>query len=163
MSRFAQIGLIMTLMVGACAPEATPPPVDIAGTVAVQLASSMLTQTAAAYSPTSPPSPSPFPATETPIPTITAVPEATKDQSVSIIRLKNLPDPQPACRLGPGDSYELTSYINTPKDVELLGIGSVPGWYVIKNPYFGSPCWIPVDIVEIDPAMDLSNFPVITP
>lgn len=163
MLRFVQEGLFIALIVGACVPEVTPPPVDVAGTIAVQLASVMLTQTAAAYSPTPPPSPSPLPASDTPIPTETAVPEPTKDPSLNIVTVIDLPNPQPACRLGPNDSYELTSYINTPKDVILLGIGSVPGWYVIKNPYFGSPCWIPADIIEIDPAMDLSLFPVISP
>lgn len=157
------IGLVATLIIVACSPETPPPPVDSASTIAVQLASGMLTQTAAAYSPTPSSSPSPLPVTDTPIPADTSVPEPTKDQSIRHVTVIYLPDPQPACRLGPDDSYEMTSRINTPKTVTLLGIGNVPGWYVIKNPYFGSPCWLPADIVEIDPAMDLSVFPVIAP
>ena len=157
------IGLVAALIVVACSTETPPPPVDTASTIAVQLASVMLTQTAASYSPTPLPSPSPLPATDTPVPTDTIVPEPTKDPSIRLVTVINLPDPQPACRLGPGDSYEMTSRINTPKTVTLLGIGNVPGWYVIKNPYFGSPCWLPADIVEIDPAMDLSIFPVVAP
>jgi hypothetical protein len=160
---FIAISLTLILFVGACVPSGAPATVDIAGTVAVQLASAMLTQTAAAYSPTSPPLPTPMPVTDTLVPTENVTLEPTKDPSIRTITVINLPDPQPACRVGPGDSYEMTSVINTPKVVELLGIGSVPGWYVIKNPYFGTPCWLPADIIEIDPAMDLSAFPVMSP
>ena len=145
----------------ACQPEETPPTVDVAGTLAVQLASTMIAQTSAAYSPTSPPSPTSLPVTDTPIPTDPPA-EPTKDPTLRIITIKGLEDP-PACRRGPDENYDLISNINTPKDVELLGVGSVPGWYVIRNPYFGSPCWLPEDILEIDPALDLSQFPVMYP
>lgn len=159
--RFIIIGLATALIATACAPEATPPPVDIAGTLAVELASVMLTQTAAAYSPTPPPSPTPQPVTDTPIPTDTVTPEPSGDPSIRIVTI--IGEPDPPCTFGPGSSYEIQSYIHTPKQVELLGVGSVPGWYVIKNPYFGAACWLPTERVEIDPAMDLSTLPVIAP
>lgn len=158
---FVLIGLVITLSTMGCQAEATPPPVDIAGTLAVQLASTMLAQTEAAYSPTPPPSPTPLPMTDTPIPTDTPA-EPTKDPSLHIVTVIGLAE-NPACRRGPDESYERISYINTPKDVKLIGIGSVPGWYVIENPYYYSPCWLPADILEIDPAMDLSQFPVMNP
>jgi hypothetical protein len=159
-SRLILTGLAVSLIGTACTPEATPPPVDIAGTLAVELAASMLTQTAIAMPP---PSPTPLPVTNTPIPTETAVPEPTKDQEALRIILVKEVNPNPACRLGPSESYQLISYIHTPKEVELLGIGNVPGWFVIKNPYFGSPCWLPEAVLEIDPALDLSVFPVMSP
>jgi len=155
------LGLIFTLNMVACQTQDTPPTVDIAGTLAVQFASTMMAQTVAAYSPTPPPSPTSPPVTDTPIFTATPA-EPTKDPTLRIIRIKGLDDP-PACRRGPDESYALISNINTPKDVELLGIGNVPGWYVIKNPYFGAPCWLPETILEIDPALDLSLFPVMAP
>lgn len=145
----------------ACQPAETTPTIDVAGTLAVQLASTMMAQTAAAYSPTPRPSPTSLPMTNTPIPTDTPA-EPTKDPSLHIITVISQ-EVNPACRRGPDESYERISYINTPKDVELLGIGSVPGWYVIRNPYFGSPCWLPENILEIDPALDLSQFPVMNP
>jgi hypothetical protein len=161
LKHFVIVALVGTLIVTACSPEATPTPVDLAATIAVQLASDMLTQTAVAYVP--PPSPTALPATDTPLPTETTIPEPTKDQeSLRIIIVKEV-SPNPACLFGPGESYKRVSFINTPKEVELLGTGNVPGWVVIKNPYFGSPCWLPLDSVEIDPALDLSLLPVMAP
>jgi len=156
--RFILITIVVVLIAPACATEPTPPPVDIAGTIAVQLAAEMLTQTAAAYTPTPPPSPTPLPATATPIPTNTSEPATDS----SIIRIEVL-DGKPECWSGPDNSFTFISVINGPKTVRLLGIGSLPGWYVIKNPYFGSPCWLPASAVEIDPAVDLSSLPVINP
>ena len=156
------IGFAIILVAAACAPEPTPPPVDVPGTIAAELAAVMLTQTASAYTPTPLPSPTPLPVTDTPIPTDTPISGPTRDPSDRTIEVIAA-DPNPACTLGPSDSYELVSYIRTPKTVELLGVGSVPGWYVVKNPYFGTPCWLPASAVEIDPAMDLSILPVMTP
>ena len=158
---FIIVALVGTLLVTACAPDATPTPVDIAATIAVQLASDMLTQTAIANVP--PPSPTPLPVTDTPIPTETPIPEPTKDQEALRIILVKGANPNPACLFGPGGSYGRVTFINTPKEVELLGMGNVPGWIVIKNPYYGSPCWLPQDAVEIDPALDLSLLPVLAP
>lgn len=145
---------LFILMLAACAPQ-TPaaPQVDVAATVAMQLAVSMLTQTASAYTPT------PVPAAPTLTPTETPTPEPTKDPTIKIVTVVK----REGCYTGPGETYTLTSYINVPKKVELLGIGSVDGWYVIKNPYFRSPCWIRAEYVELDPNMDLSVFPIIAP
>jgi len=152
--RLAVLGVAAILLTGACAPKPPPTPtVDIIGSVAAQLASEMMTQTAAAYSPTPPP------ATITPTPTETLTPEPTKDPNKKIITVVNHPE----CWFGPGPSYVMVSYINTPKKVELLGIGSVEGWYIVKNPYFGSPCWVSADHVKIDPDVDLTLFPIMTP
>jgi len=145
--------LASALLITACASEPTPPPVDVIGTMAAQMASEMLTQTVAAYSPTPPPS------TATPVPTDTPVSEPTKDASIRIVTIRG----QQPCWFGPGESYGLESYISDTKKVELLGIGSVDGWYVIMNPYFHQPCWVAADAVELDPAMDISVFPTITP
>ncbi len=150
---FSLITLVTIICTPACTAKPTPPPVDIIGTTAAQLASGMLTQTAAAYSSTPPP------VTATTIPTETLTLEPTKDASIKIVTVIN----HTGCWRGPGDTYALTSYINVPKKVELLGIGSVPGWYIIKNPYFGSPCWVVAADVELDPQMDITVFPTIAP
>ncbi len=145
--------LIPPIIVTACGPQATPPPtIDVISTIAVQLASQMQTQTAAAYSPT------PLPVTDTPIPTATEtiIPTPAATSIPEVIG-------KSPCYTGPGDAYTLTSYISNTKKVEILGMGSVPGWYVIKNPYFRSPCWISAEFLKLDPASDFSNLPVITP
>ncbi|MBM3125782.1 MAG: hypothetical protein FJZ87_12040 [Chloroflexi bacterium] len=144
--------ILALLFLSACAPEPTPPPVDAVGTIAAQMAYTMLTQTAAAYSPT-PPLPTATPA-YTSTPTIEPTPEVTKRPEVVGFA---------PCYQGPGATYPLVSNISETKKVELIGIGSVPGWYVIKNPYFNSPCWISAENLKIFSDHDLSGFPTITP
>ncbi len=146
---------IITLMLvtAACMPtESSTPTVDVVGSTAAQLAFTMLTQTASAYTPT-------LSATSTPVPTDTTTPEPTASSPGNTITVIN----RPACYFGPGPNYKLESYINTPKKVELLGVGSVSGWYIIRNPYFHAPCWVAASNVQIEPGMDISIFPVMTP
>jgi hypothetical protein len=149
------IGLAAILIASSCAPKATPPPVDTIGSLAAQLASDMLTQTVAAYSPTPPPP------TITPTPSITDTPIPPPTSSE--------PPKRPViteftgCWRGPGPSYVLISNISAKKYVEIIGKGSVPGWWVIRNPYFHNPCWVEVEHVKIDPNLDVSVFPVMTP
>jgi hypothetical protein len=45
----------------------------------------------------------------------------------------------------------------------LLGVGSIDGWYVIRDPYFHRPCWIQQADLKIFPGTDLSTYPVMTP
>jgi hypothetical protein len=145
--------LLAVLTVTACRPMATPTPVDVVGTLAAQMASDMLTQTVAAYSPTPPPP------TITLTPTGTPSVEPTQDSSKKTVTVVG----EAPCYFGPGPNYTLESYISDTKKVELLGIGSVQGWYVIMNPYFHQACWIAVENVHIDTDMDLTQFPTITP
>lgn len=145
------LGLILT----ACAPAPTPPPVDTMATAVAQAASLLLTQTAAAASPTPPPptetlTPAP---TETPTP----APTAAGDPTIAITLT------YAACWFGPGPSYALESNISQGKRVKLLGMGSVSGWFVIRNPYFRQPCWIRASDLQLDPGLDVSTLPVMTP
>ena len=149
------IGFAVTLIGTACTPQATSTPVDSIGTTAAQLAMVMLTQTAGAYSPT------PLPPTETPTPSFTQTP---------VIAPSNTKPPKrpgttefTGCWTGPGPTYKLISNIDPKKYVDVIGIGSVPGWYVIRNPYFHNPCWIEIAHLNVDPNMDFSVFPVMTP
>jgi hypothetical protein len=149
------IGFAIALIGTACVPKATSMPVDTIGTTAAQLAMVMLTQTAGAYSPTSPP------------PTITPTPSFTETPIVTPTKAD--PPKRPGtteftgCWTGPGPTYTLISNIDPKKYVNVIGIGSEPGWYVISNPYFHNPCWIEIAHLKIDPNMDFSVFPVMTP
>lgn len=154
------IVFLLGLVIAACAPQApATPTVDVVGTVAAQLASEMLTQTAGAVTST------PLPPTETPTPAFTDTPVAPVEKpAVSPPRIIAVT----GCWTGPGESYTLISNIepraSTGKlQVTILGIGSEPGWYVIRNPYFNNPCWVAAENMEIDPNMDLAQFPVMTP
>jgi hypothetical protein len=115
----------------------------------------MLTQTVEAYSPTPPPP------TETPTPSFTDTPAVTSTRT---------PPPRrpivtefTGCWQGPGPKYTLISNIDIRKYVDVIGIGSEPGWYVIRNPYFHNPCWIEIAHLKVGPNMDFSAFPVMTP
>lgn len=150
--------LLVGVVVSACAPQATTPTLDVVGTVAAQLAADMLTQTAAA------PTSTPLPPTATPSLAFTDTPEPTVPASqINPPRLIA----QTGCWTGPGDTYTLISNIELNargrKNVIILGVGSVDGWIVIRNPYFNNPCWVPLSAMEIDPNFNLSGYPVMTP
>lgn len=142
--------LAAVIVLAACAPATpTQPSVDVVGTRAMELAYLMLTQTVAAYTPTPQPTFTPEPtATETLVPTAVEIHEPT---------VRNGPA---ACYLKPDTSSVLSSNISDFEIVELLAIGKTPGWYKITNPYFGSPCWIQENNLDLDGNMDLSVFPV---
>jgi hypothetical protein len=57
----------------------------------------------------------------------------------------------------------MESSIKEGEIVELLAVGTVPGWYIIRNPYFQQPCWIQAENLNLDPAFDPSQFPMVTP
>ncbi|MDO8753012.1 MAG: hypothetical protein Q7J80_03875 [Anaerolineales bacterium] len=141
-------GLVLLFMLPACAPKVTPNPVDVVGTRSAELASMMMTQTAAAYSPTPPP-------TFTSEPTATATIEPTP----VVIRPPAIKNGPAACYVKPSTSSALTSNITDGKIVELLAIGATPGWYKILNPYFNTPCWVAENNLDLDNNMDLSTFP----
>jgi hypothetical protein len=139
--------------IGACAPKATPPPGDDMATTVARFAFDMLTQTAAAASPTPTVTPTPNP-TETPAP----VTPTSEDFGRMPMTLSYA-----GCWFGPGPTFSLDSNISKGKGVELLGIGNVPGWYIIRNPYFHSPCWIQASDLKIFEGTDLTKYPVMTP
>ena len=64
------------------------------------------------------------------------------------------------CWSGPTNkrsTYELISSIQAGTRVQLLGKGIVDGWWVVKNPRYGDPCWIQQQYVQVDPLYDFST------
>lgn len=163
--RFGFLGKIVfvssaVLIITACAPQApATPTVDVVGTTSAQLAAEMMTGTAGAVTPT------PLLPTETPTPEASNTPDVpTEKPAISPPRLIA----NTGCWTGPGDSYTLISNIETREStgklqVTILGIGSEPGWYVIRNPYFNNPCWVAAENMEVDPNMDMNQFRMMTP
>ena len=152
--RFLTILIITLIWITACTTQPTPPPVDTVSTAVFQQVFVPLTQTALAASPTPAITPTftpTFTATLTPKPTWNAPPKRPLTTAFA------------GCWKGPGPQYTLISNIDEKKYVELLGVGSVPGWYVIKNPYFHNPCWIEAIYLKLDPKLDTSKYPVMTP
>jgi hypothetical protein len=159
--RMIMVGLIVILASTACIPQATATPVDVIGTTAAQLAMVMLTQTAGAVTatPVPPTTTQTLPPTETPAPTPT---DDGKRQPTVVITFV-------PCFTGPDESYTFISNIDPSirrsgkQVVEILGIGNVPGWVVIRNPYFNNPCWVREEHMEIGPHIILPDYPVMTP
>lgn len=138
----------------ACAPRAaTPSASDLATAVAAN-AVKIMQQTLAAASPT--PSPT---ETATPLPSETPTPNFTSTPAHGNPLVVNFA----GCYFGPGPTYTLESNISKGKRVELLGIGSQTGWYIIRNPYFHRPCWIAATNLSIDPGVNTAALPVMTP
>jgi hypothetical protein len=98
-------------------------------------------------------------ATPTLLPTETLTPEPTENKPLKRTVIKVFT----GCYYGPGPEYTLDSNISPGKKVDIVGVGSVPGWYVIVNPYFHKQCWVNANDLEIDPARDLTTLPVMTP
>ena len=146
--RLACIGILVIYMSAACSPQASPPPVNSMATNIALGVIAARSQTAQAL-PASPTATE----TQTPPPTPT-IPIATQRPLVTHLA---------PCWFGPGRAYNLESNIKEGESVDLLAVGTVPGWYIISNPYFHQPCWIQAENLSLDPAFDPSQFPMMTP
>jgi len=148
--RLIVIALGAILLSTACASSSTPSPADQQATnIAMGVA---LAWTRTAQAPTLTPSATP---TQTPLPP-TATP--TKGPIKPPIVSNFAP-----CWWGPGNAYHLESNVEAGEQVQLVAVGSLPGWYIIINPYFYQRCWIQATNLTIDPNMDLSQYPIMTP
>ncbi len=142
-------------VLSACGATTQPPSTSLIGTTVAEAAFGLMTETAAAASPTPRPPTATPPPSSTPTPALTTTPTgAPKRPQTSTFT---------GCWFGPGPSYTLESNITKGKAVDILGVGSQPGWYIIRNPYFHKPCWIQASALTIFPGTDLSALPVMTP
>ena len=148
------LALLVLGLAASCSPAPATPSVDALATTVAAAARDLLTQTAAAASPT------PLP-TETPLPLPTASP--TLDATVTPAHANPLVLSFTGCYIGPGPTYTLERNVAKGKRVELLGVGSEPGWYIIRNPYFHRPCWIAAADIKIDPGVNTDALPPMTP
>ncbi len=128
---------------------------DAAATTVVQTISALQTnlagsQTAAAGAP--PPIATALPAVA---PSLTPAPLPTASNPVvSITAL---------CWQGPGNAYEVVSSVKAGVEVEVLGVGSNVGWFVIKNPTYGDRCWIEAKNLKLDPNFVTAGLQVYNP
>ena len=56
--------------------------------------------------------------------------------------------------------YEVVSSIQAGTRVQLLGKGIVDGWWIVRDPRYGDPCWIQQQYVQIDLSYDLSTLKI---
>ncbi len=148
----ASIILITAIAMAGCSlPAGTPPPnVSIATVVAATLS---VMQTNASIPPTAPP----VIATFTPPPTIPNTPMVVPTPQNPLVTADAL------CWAGPGNVYEVVSAIKKGTRVELIGRGSIAGWWIVRNPRYHDPCWVQQGYLQIDLGYDLSRLQIYYP
>lgn len=93
----------------------------------------------------------------TPVPVTTPTPSVTPTPQNPVVTALTL------CLTGPGKAYNVVSSIKSGTEVQLLGVGSVAGWYVIVNPVYYDRCWIEAAHLRIDPAINVESLQVFNP
>lgn len=93
----------------------------------------------------------------TPLPTSTVTASITPTpQNPTVTKLT-------LCLTGPGNLYNVVSSLKPGTQVELLGVGSVPGWFVAMNPVYHQRCWIASQDLRLDPAFNVATLKVFNP
>jgi hypothetical protein len=157
LSAIINLGAVIVMTACAFIPQSPTPETGAIALTALERAYVMLTQTAQAASPT-PTATMTF--TPTPTPTKTSTPGPT---NTNVPLKRPLVTAATSCWYGPGPQYAMISHLSANRYVELLGTGSVPGWYIIVNPYYRTPCWVEAIYLKLDPRVDTSKYPVMTP
>ncbi len=143
------IALILAAM--ACNLPTTVATPDLAATsIAATLS---FVQTSAVISPTS----SAATDTSTPTPTNSSLPAPAPTPENPLVINDTL------CWAGPGNAYEVVSAIRKGTRVELLGRGSILGWWIVRNPIYRDPCWMVQADLQIDPAYNTSGLQIFYP
>lgn len=153
---YGRIALASLLVLGAILacnlPSVTP-------TATLDLAATWVAATLTALGPgaSAPQATSAVTETATPAPTNTSLPSATSTPGKPVVIKDAL------CSVGPGSVYEVVSAVKTGTQVELIGRGSVAGWYIINNPIYHDPCWIAAANLQIDPSFNVSALKIYNP
>jgi hypothetical protein len=146
-SVLALLGLALlgcNLPSGTASPDANA--TDLAGTLTVLQTAAAGTQAAGAVAATSTPG-----ATASPTAAISATP-----QSPLVAR-------DTLCWVGPGNQFEVVSAVHTGAKVELIGQGTISGWYIIRNPIYHDPCWIQASDMQLPPGFNTATLPFFSP
>ena len=113
-------------------------------------------QTALAGSQTAPPAPSSSPS-PAPSPSPAGTATATVEPKPPVVASLAL------CWTGPGPAYAVVSSVKPGTVVEILGVGSKIGWFVIQNPTYHDRCWIEAKNLKLDPYFSVAGMQVFNP
>lgn len=149
------VAVVLTVAVLACGvqltePTGNNPATDVAATIFVL-------QTGVSGSQTAQAGQAPVQPSVTPQPTVTHAPAATNTPKGTIVINTAL------CSTGPGPVYGVVSSVKQGTEVNLLGVGSKAGWFVIENPTYHDRCWIEAKNLQIDPNFNLASLQVYNP
>lgn len=97
------------------------------------------------------------PYTDTPLPSETPLPSATPTPGNPLVLRTTL------CWVGPGAQYEVVSALKEGERVELLGQGSIPDWWIVRNPIYRDPCWVRAQDLQIEPGYNISGLQIFYP
>lgn len=144
--------LLLAILLGACnLPGAVQELGEAQVAVATRVAASLTARAALA------PSATPLPAgTATPFPTaVQALPTSTPQDPLVLQTT--------LCWQGPGAQYEVVSALKVDERVELIGQGSLSGWWIVDNPIYHDPCWVQAKDLYIEPGYVLSGLEIYYP
>jgi len=111
-------------------------------------------------------------AASAPIPTSTITPEVNVTLAPSPTATELLPTSTPQnplvlettlCWKGPGALFEVVSALKKDERVELIGQGSLAGWWIVDNPIYHDPCWAQAKDLQIEPGYNTATLPIYTP
>ncbi len=100
---------------------------------------------------------------EVPTSAATPVPSATVTASITPTPQNPTVTKLTLCLTGPGNVYNVVSSLKPGTQVELIGVGSVPGWFVAMNPTYHQRCWIASQDLRLDPAFNVATLKVYNP
>jgi len=107
-----------------------------------------------------------------PIPSSTSIPEEIASSTPLATSTEPMPTSTPQnplvlqtilCWKGPGDPYEVVSALKQGERVELIGEGSIAGWWIVNNPIYNDPCWAQAAYIQIEPGYNTASLPIYTP
>ncbi len=96
-------------------------------------------------------------------PTATLTPSATVQPSATPTPKSPEVKQLALCWTGPGKAYTVVSAVKSGTQVELMGVGSIAGWFIIRNPIYHDPCWIEATNLQMDPGYDVSQLKIYYP
>jgi hypothetical protein len=67
------------------------------------------------------------------------------------------------CSVGPGAKYDVVSSLSKGQVVEILGRGSIPDWFIVRNPRYNDPCWVSAKDLKVDASLDLNSLKIFNP
>lgn len=146
--------ILLGVVATSCMPSNKAGGPDVAGTMVA--ATIFVLQTSAAATQTALVEQVPTSAA-TPVPTNTIVPTITPTPGNPVVTRLTL------CLGGPGKAYNVISSIKPGTEVELLGIASVPGWFIVLNPTYHNRCWIDAASLRLAPGFNTSNLQIFNP
>jgi hypothetical protein len=147
-------GVALLLATSACNLPSSSGPPDVGATMIA--ATVAVLQTNAAASATAAVTPSPVPS-EAPTPTPYLSPTATPEPQPPVVNKLSL------CYTGPGPVYPVVSSVKEGTQVDILGVGSTVGWFVIENPTYHDRCWLEAGNLQIDPNLNVAGLKVYNP